>query len=72
MAVDPIVAEVRQAREALAARFNYDLRAIFEDARKRQAEGGRKVVRLPPRPVRKIVRRETPGGEQNAHETTVG
>jgi hypothetical protein len=68
MAVDPFVAEVRRAREALAARYNFDLRAMMEDIRRRQAEGGRKVVRLPPKLVRKIVRIETPG-EQRAHET---
>ncbi len=39
---DPIVEEVRKHRDARAARFGYDIRAIFEDAKKR--EGGRKVV----------------------------
>jgi len=47
--VDPIVKEVRAARERLAAKFNYDVRAILEDARKRQRESGRKVVTLPPK-----------------------
>lgn len=51
MAVDPIVAEVRQAREALAQRFNYDLREMIRDARERQAASGRRVVSLPHRPV---------------------
>jgi hypothetical protein len=41
---DPIVEEVRQARRTLAAKHNFDLRAIFEDARKRQDASGRKVV----------------------------
>jgi hypothetical protein len=68
MFVDPIVDEVRNARELLAARFNYDLRAIFDDAKKRQAEGGRKVVRLPPRPVVRITR-SLPSGEAETHET---
>ena len=53
MALDSIIAEVRQAREELALRFNYDLRAMIQDARERQAAGGRKIVTLPPRPVRK-------------------
>lgn len=49
---DPIVAEVRAIRDRLAARFNYDIRAIVEDARKRQGESGHEVVSLPPkRPV---------------------
>lgn len=33
---DPIVAEVRKTREKLAARFGFDLDAMFHDARKRQ------------------------------------
>ena len=47
---DPIVEEVRAHRDARAARLGYDLRAIFEDAKKRQREGGRKVVSLGRRP----------------------
>jgi hypothetical protein len=46
---DPIVAEVRAIRERQAARFNFDVRAIVEDAVKRQRDSGRKVVTLPPR-----------------------
>lgn len=52
MALDRIIAEVRQVRDELAERFNYDLHAIILDAQKRQAAGGRKVVTLPPRPAR--------------------
>jgi hypothetical protein len=37
---DPIVAEVRRAREELAAKFNYDLRSILEDAMNRQNASG--------------------------------
>ena len=50
---DPIVDEVRQARDEIAKRFNYDLRAIFEDAKRRQAASDRKAVSFPPRAVRK-------------------
>ena len=53
MALDSIIAEVRQAREELAKRFNYDLRAMIRDARDRQAASGRRVVSFPPRPVRR-------------------
>jgi len=35
---DEIVDEVRAVREAHAAKFNYDLRAIYEDLRKSEAE----------------------------------
>ena len=50
MPTDPIVAEIRQIREQLAARFGYDIRAIVKDAQERDASGDRKVARLPPRP----------------------
>ena len=53
MTEDPIVQEVRQWREQYAARFNYDLGAIFEDLRRGTEEArsaGRPVVSLPPRP----------------------
>jgi hypothetical protein len=53
MAIDSIVAEVRQARETLAKRFDYDLRAMLEDAKKRQAAGGRKTVSFQAKPVRR-------------------
>ncbi len=33
MTRDPIVDEVRAIREQLAARFNFDIRKIVEDAR---------------------------------------
>jgi hypothetical protein len=49
MQSDPIVAEIREIRERLAARFGYDIRAIVKDAQQRDALGDREVVRLPPR-----------------------
>ena len=36
MWTDPIVAEVRRAREAYARRFNYDLDRIVADLRKKE------------------------------------
>ena len=41
---DPIVDEVRRIREEHAARFDYDLRAIFDDIRKNQKLSGRTFV----------------------------
>jgi hypothetical protein len=41
---DPIVEEVRRARETYAARFNYDLRAIFHDLKEQEKRNGRKFV----------------------------
>ena len=49
---DEIVAEVRQAREQYAEQFGFDVEAICRDLRKRQEEGGRRVVRLDPKKAR--------------------
>ena len=46
---DPIVEQIREIRQQHARRFNYDIRAMVEDLRKRQNEGNRKVVSFPPR-----------------------
>ena len=43
---DPIVAEVRRVKEELAARFGFDVAAMFADLRKGQAEHGDRLVRL--------------------------
>jgi hypothetical protein len=43
---DPIVVKVPRIREELAARFNFDVKAIFEDMRKRQAALGARLVSL--------------------------
>ena len=42
---DPIVAEVHRTREELAAAFDFDVKAIFADLRKRQAALGARLVR---------------------------
>jgi hypothetical protein len=41
---DPIVAEVDRAREMLAAKFNFDVEAIFADIRQRQAALDERLV----------------------------
>ena len=41
---DPIVDEVRRARDAYAARFNYDLQAIFRDLKEQEKRSGRQIV----------------------------
>ena len=38
MAIDEIIEEVRANREAHAANFNYDLRAIYEDIKRSEKE----------------------------------
>jgi hypothetical protein len=54
---DPIVEEIRAAREALAARFNFDVHAIGEYIRRRQRQSGRRVVNLSATTAAKQVRR---------------
>ena len=49
MCRDPIVDEVRKVREAHAARFNYDLRAIYRDLKRQEKNSGRIFVSYPPR-----------------------
>ena len=44
---DPIVAEVRRAREELAAKFNYDLRAMMTHFQRLEASSGRAYVSPP-------------------------
>ena len=46
---DPIIAEVREIRQAYAAQFDYDVGAIFRDIRAKQEASGREYVWLPAR-----------------------
>lgn len=50
---DPIVEEVRRVRDAHAARFNYDLDAIFQDIKAQEKQSGRTYVNFPPRLLEK-------------------
>ena len=43
---DPIVEEVRAIRQQLAARFNFDIRKIVEDAQSRQATSNSRIISL--------------------------
>lgn len=64
MQPDPIVEEVRAAREAYARRFDFDLRAICRDLRDQERQSDRELVSLPPRrpepdqPTLEVVKRE--------------
>ncbi len=46
---DQIIGEVRATRERLAAEKRYDIRALYEEAKRRQQESDRAVVELEPR-----------------------
>lgn len=50
---DPIVEEIRKIRDEHAARFNYDLDAIFDDIKRSEKELGLPLVTLPPNRVAK-------------------
>jgi hypothetical protein len=43
---DAIVEEIHRIREEYSRSFNHDLKAIFADLQKQQAESGREVVNL--------------------------
>lgn len=49
MIKDPIVEEVRKARNEYAKQFNYDLDAICEDLQRKQEQPGKNVVSFPPK-----------------------
>ena len=51
MKLDPILAEIRAYREAYSERFGGDVTAMLADLRRREQQGGRKVVKLPPKLV---------------------
>jgi hypothetical protein len=49
MARDPIVDEVRRVREDLAAKYDFDVKAILMASKKRQRRSTHKVVSLVPK-----------------------
>ena len=54
MWMDEIVEETRKAREQYAAKFNYDLEAIYRDLKKHEEQSPEKFVNLPskqPEPI---------------------
>jgi hypothetical protein len=53
---DPVVEEVRKAREAYTAQFDHNLDRIVEDLQRRQDGGEFQVIRRPPRRPRKVSR----------------
>ncbi len=54
MTQDAVIQEIRKYRDEYAKKFDYDIKAMGDDLRKRQAESGRKVVRRIPKPAQKF------------------
>jgi hypothetical protein len=51
MYTDPIIEGIRKFRDEYAASFNYDVKAMLADIRRRQKESGRKTVSRPPKRI---------------------
>jgi len=54
MESDPIVDEIHAVREVLSRASGDDIRKIAEAAKARQAESGKKTVRLPSRKAKAV------------------
>jgi hypothetical protein len=66
MVDDPIVEEIRKIRDEHAARFNYDLDAIFDDFERNQKELGIPLVTLHPNRVPKpAATQDHPDGQKH-------
>ena len=47
--IDEIISEVRSIRSALAARFDYDLDLLFDEARRQRNSKGQRVRKASPK-----------------------
>jgi hypothetical protein len=56
---DPIVEEVRKTRDAHAAKFNYDLQAIYRDLKEQEKHSGRTFVSYPPKRITRAEKAST-------------
>ena len=57
---DPIVGEVRKARQDHAKKFGYDMKAIYDDLKSTEQLGGRKVVSLSSKKIPKKASHSSP------------
>jgi hypothetical protein len=53
-AKDEIIKEVQAIREACGERFDFDIEALYRDAKARETKSERKVVSLEPRLLPKV------------------
>ena len=59
MWTDTIVEETRKARDEYAAKFNYDLDAMYDDLKKQEKRNEERLVSLPPKePVVPVERKK--------------
>jgi hypothetical protein len=58
---DPVVEAVRKVRDAHAAEFNYDLRAIYRALKEEEAQSGRRYVKLSPKRVEQAAEAQKKG-----------
>ena len=60
---DEIVEEVRKHREAYAAKFNFDLKAMYEDLKKAEKKSRHKKISFKPKqPVKIEIKTRTTTG----------
>ena len=69
MWTDPIVAELHRIRERHARKFGYDLRAMYQDLKREQAASRQKVVSVPRRRKKILVRTR---GDRGGSARSVG
>ena len=60
---DEVMREVRAIREAYAARFGYDIDAISQDARAKEAQSGHEVVSRRPKRIEGAAAERDPSHE---------
>ena len=53
MTYDPVVEEVRRVRQQIFAEYNYDLKAMFKDLMRRQAQSQKAGVKFATPPQQK-------------------
>ena len=63
---DPILEEIHRVREEYAARFNYDLKAIYQDLKAWEEQGKFVVVHRTPRAPKVKVALKKRAAEQGA------
>jgi hypothetical protein len=66
---DPIVDEIRKIRDIHAARFNYDLDAIYRDIKEQENKSGRTYVYFPPRKVEQAQPLHSAGSSHSTSQT---